>query len=225
MERLLTQRGAAQQMGVTERWVRSLVADWKERGDIIVVHGLTGRESKILGQPEWQDFGPTFAAEQLAKRHEVVVSKETLRGWMIAARRWESRSRKPRKVHPWRARRSGYGDLVQWDTSDHDWLEGRGERVRHLVRMIDDATSRGWGRFVEHDGTRENMGVPREYVLRAAAEGREPRAAAPGRPGRDKRGPRWRRLQRALLQCWGRLEESLARPPGDSCLLRPRAGR
>jgi hypothetical protein len=57
--------------------------------------------------------------------------------------------------------------LVQWDTSDHDWLEGRGgEPVGHLVRMIDDATSRSWGRFVKRDGTRENMGVLWEYVTR-----------------------------------------------------------
>jgi hypothetical protein len=31
--------------------------------------------------------------------------------------------------------------------------------VRYLVRLIDDATSRSWGRFVAHDGTRENRGV------------------------------------------------------------------
>ena len=34
--------------------------------------------------------------------------------------------------------------------------------------MIDDATSRSWGRFVWHDGTRENMGVLWEYLERAA---------------------------------------------------------
>ena len=55
---------------------------------------------------------------------------------------------------------------MQWDTSNHDWLEGRGEAVRYLVRMIDDATSRSGGRFVQHDGTRENMGVLWEYVER-----------------------------------------------------------
>jgi hypothetical protein len=56
--------------------------------------------------------------------------------------------------------------LVQWDTSNHDWLEGRGEAVRYLVRWIDDATSRSGGRFVQHDGTRENMGVLWGYVER-----------------------------------------------------------
>jgi hypothetical protein len=58
------------------------------------------------------------------------------------------------------------GELTQWDTSDHDWLEGRGEPVRYLVRMIDDATSRNWGRFVHRDGTHENMGVLWEYPER-----------------------------------------------------------
>ena len=53
-----------------------------------------------------------------------------------------------------------------WDTSNHDWLEGRGEPVRYLVRMIDDATSRSVGSFVQHDGTRENMGVLWRYVER-----------------------------------------------------------
>ena len=70
------------------------------------------------------------------------------------------------ETHFWRARRSGYGELVQWDTSNHDWLEGRGEPVRYLVRMIDDATSRSVGSFVQHDGTRENMGVLWRYVER-----------------------------------------------------------
>jgi hypothetical protein len=33
-----------------------------------------------------------------------------------------------------------FGELVQWDTSEHDWLEGRGP-VRYLVRMIDERGS------------------------------------------------------------------------------------
>src|SRR5216683_5601230 len=176
---VITQRYAAEQMGVTDRWVRKLLAQMKNKGDGIVVHGLRGRPSnrkiaealqrqalKILQQPEWHDFGPTFASEQLAKRHQIEVSKETVRAWMVAAGLWKAQPRKLGETHFWRARRSGYGELVQWDTSNHDWLEGRGEPVRYLVRMIDDATSRSWGRFVKHDGTRENMGVLWEYLER-----------------------------------------------------------
>ena len=178
-EGLITQRQAAERMGVTERWVRELLARMKEQGDGVVVHGLRGLPSNrrigeeikqkalgILRLPEWHDFGPTFASEQLGKRYEIQVSEETVRGWMMEGGLWKSRSRKVKEAHFWRPRRSGYGELVQWDTSDHDWLEGRGERVEHLVRMIDDATSRSGGRFVWHDGTRENMGVLWEYVDR-----------------------------------------------------------
>jgi len=56
----------------------------------------------------------------------------------------------------WRPRRECFGELVQWDTSEHDWLEGRGPKL-YLIGMMDDATSRALGRFVEHDSTAENM--------------------------------------------------------------------
>jgi hypothetical protein len=176
---VVTQRQAAENMGVSDRWVRKLLVRMKTDGDGVVVHGLRGRVSnrqidpqtearaiKLLKQPEWHDFGPTFASEQLAKRHDIQVSKETVRTWMVASGLWKTQRRKLREVHQWRARRSAYGELVQWDTSNHDWLEGRGEPVRYLVRMIDDATSRSEGRFVQHDGTRENMGVLWQYVER-----------------------------------------------------------
>jgi hypothetical protein len=124
------------------------------------------RAIEALKDPDWHDFGPTFASEQLAKRHDIKASKETVRKWMIAAGLWQNRSRAVKNVHVWRPRRSSYGELVQWDTSEYDWLEGRGEPVKYLVRLIDDATSRSWGRFVWRDGTRENMGVLWEYLER-----------------------------------------------------------
>jgi hypothetical protein len=173
----MTQREAAGCMGVSERWVRKLLQRMKREGDRVGVHGLGGRASnrkiaatvqaqviKILKQPDWHDFGPTFASEQLAKRHHIQLSDETLRGWMITAGLWNSKSRKLEEVHGWRPRRSGFGDLVQWDTSEHDWLEGRGEPVRYLVRRIDDATSWSRGRFVERDATPFNMAVLWEYL-------------------------------------------------------------
>ena len=79
-------------MGVSDRWVRKLLKRMSKQGDAVVVHGLRGRPSnrklpaetqrqalEILKQPDWHDFGPTFAAEQLAKRHRIQVGKETLR--------------------------------------------------------------------------------------------------------------------------------------------------
>jgi hypothetical protein len=54
---------------------------------------------------------------------------------------------------------------VQWDTSVHDWLEGRGERI-YLISMIDDATSRLFARFVRQDTREENMRVLWAYLER-----------------------------------------------------------
>jgi transposase len=84
----MTQREAAEKMDVTARWVRKLVKRMKKQGDQVVVHGLRGRASNrklsdktqrqaltILKKPEWHDFGPTFAAEQLAKRHRFRLEK------------------------------------------------------------------------------------------------------------------------------------------------------
>jgi transposase len=172
----MTQREAAGKMGVSERWVRSRLKRMIKQGDAVVVHGLRGRPSNrklsdetrrqalaVLKQPDWHDFGPTFAAEQLAQLHQIQVGKETLRGWMIDAGLWKSKSRRLQEAHCWRPRRSAFGELVQWDTSEHDWLEGRGP-VRYLLRMIDDATSWSWGRFVERDATPHNMGVLWEYL-------------------------------------------------------------
>lgn len=200
----MTQKMAAEKMGISDRWVRALLVEMKEKGDAVVVHGLRGQPSnrqideeirkraiEILKTPDWHDFKPTFASEQLAKRHQIEVSKETVRQWMMAEGMWESRRAKVGEVHQWRPRRSHYGELVQWDTSDHDWLEGRGEPVKHLVRMIDDATSRSWGRFVTRDGTRENMGVLWEYVERYGRAvdyytDRDSMFMVPPRPGESK---------------------------------------
>ncbi|HEY8671015.1 MAG TPA: ISNCY family transposase [Terriglobales bacterium] len=173
---VISQREAARRMGVSDRWVRKLLKRMKRQGDCVVVHGLRGRASnrriatkvqaqaiELLKQPDWHDFGPTFASEQLAKRHGIELSDETLRGWMIEAGLWKPGARRIEQVHCWRPRRSAFGELVQWDTSEHDWLEGRGP-VRYLVRLIDDATSWSWGRFVERDATPFNMAVLWEYL-------------------------------------------------------------
>ena len=119
----MTQREAAEKMGVTARWVRKLVQRMKKEGDAVVVHGLRGRISNrrlsdktqrqalaILKRPEWHDFGPTFAAEQLAKRHQIRVGKETLRGWMIEAGLWKNKVQTIEDVHVWRQRRSSFGE-------------------------------------------------------------------------------------------------------------------
>jgi len=76
---------------------------------------------------------------------------------------WRCRRAGLEQAYLWRARRARYGELVQWDSSEHAWLEGRGEKL-YLIAMIDDATSPLSARFVHHDSTEENLGQLRDYI-------------------------------------------------------------
>jgi transposase len=172
----LTQAAAAEQLGISERWVRELVRRVRKKGDRAVVHGLRGRPSKRrisskkraraveLYRREYGDFGPTLAVEYLAQKHGIEVSKETLRKWLIEAGAWEAKPRRVKDVHVWRPRRSCRGELVQWDTSIHDWLEGRSGEPIKLIGMIDDASNELFARFVAEDSTAEHMRVLRRYL-------------------------------------------------------------
>ncbi|HEX8872057.1 MAG TPA: ISNCY family transposase [Candidatus Acidoferrum sp.] len=172
----LTQAAGAAQLGVSERWVRELIGRMRRKGDQAVIHGLRGRRSKRriqakirqravdLYRQEYGDFGPTLAAEYLQERHRIQVSKETLRKWLIEAAAWQAKPRKAKQVHVWRPRRRCRGELVQWDTSIHDWLEGRSRRPVKLIAMIDDASNELFARFVEEDSTAEHMRVLRDYL-------------------------------------------------------------
>ncbi len=42
---VITQQRAAEKMGVTDRWVRKLLARMKDEGDAVVVHRLRGQAS------------------------------------------------------------------------------------------------------------------------------------------------------------------------------------
>jgi hypothetical protein len=106
-----------------------------------------------------------LASEYLHKLHQITVSKETLRHWMTQAGLWRAGHLRVVEVHQWRPRRSRCGELVQWDTSTHDWLEGRGETI-YLISMIDDATSRLFARFVRHDTSEENLRLLWAYLER-----------------------------------------------------------
>jgi len=175
-KKLITQKQAAEEIGVTARQVRRLLRKLKRKGDRAVIHELRGRPSNrklseeleqravaVLSDPVYRGFGPTLAAEYLHNKHEITVSKETLRQWMAKAGLWKTGRRRVVEVHQWRPRRSRCGELVQWDTSTHDWLEGRGERI-YLISMIDDATSRLCARFVRHDSSEENRLLLRSYL-------------------------------------------------------------
>jgi transposase len=172
----LSQVAAAKRLKVTDRQVRRMLLRIHEHGDGALVHGLRGRpsnrklaarlEQKVLARlrQRYADFGPTLAAEHLAQEG-FLVSRETLRKWMTKAALWCPRSQRVKTVHVWRERRACFGELVMQDSSPFRWLEDRGPAC-HLIALIDDATSRIWGRFTEHDTTEENLRTLQGWLRR-----------------------------------------------------------
>jgi transposase len=174
----LVQREAAGQLGMSERGLRKLLKRYRSKKDLGVVHGLRGGVSKRrvetktaarvvqLVASEYADFGPTLTAEYLEREHQIELSRETVRKLMVEAGLWRAKPRKVKTVHEWREPRSCRGELVQWDTSVHAWLEERHAGPLYLVALIDDATKRLYARFVEGDTAEENLRVFWGYLIR-----------------------------------------------------------
>ncbi len=175
-QKQITQIAAAKRLKISDRHIRRLLLRLGEHGDRAVIHGLRGRrsnrrltarlEQKILRRvrQRYADFGPTLAAEHLAQEG-LSVSRETLRKWMVKTSLWCPRAQRVKTIHVWRERRASFGELVMQDSSPFGWLEERGPACQ-LIAVIDDATSRFYARFTEHDTTEENLRTFGEWVRR-----------------------------------------------------------
>ena len=177
-ERRLTQRRAAEQLGLSERQVRRLCRALDQQGAGGLASRKRGKSSNrklpadareaalALVRERYADFGPTLAGEKLAAHHGVAICAPTLRQWMIGAGLWVPRSQRPRRAHQPRHRRSCLGELVQIDGCDHAWFEERGPRCTLLV-YVDDATSRLQElRFVASESAFDYFASTRAYLER-----------------------------------------------------------
>jgi len=176
LEGRVRQRQAARVLGVSPRQIRRLVRRVRADGAAGLCHGSRGkpsnrriaprRKARVLKlfQTRYADFGPTFACEQLAERHQITVSDETLRGWLKAAA-IPYPSRKARPHRQWRPRRAHRGELVQVDGSHHAWLETRGP-AGVLMAYIDDASSEVFARLYAYEGTVPGLESFQGYATR-----------------------------------------------------------
>ena len=143
-EHRLTRRHAGALLGLSERQVRRLYQAFTRDGAAALASGRRGRPSNrrladttreralALVRERYADFGPTFAHQKLTEDHALVLSVETLRGWMLAAGLWVSRAQRTRRSQPPRPRRTCLGELVQLDGSDHAWFEAREPKALSL---------------------------------------------------------------------------------------------
>lgn len=174
IERRITQAKAGELLDLSREWVNQLCQRIKQKGDRAVIHGLRGRPSNhqlptgladkaiVKIKDKYADFRPTFAAEKLLELDRIKLSAETVRQLMITANLWADRKRKATH-REWRERRDCPGEMAQMDGSDHDWFEGRRAKCI-LLASIDDATSRIFLRFTEHEDTRNLMSFSRLYM-------------------------------------------------------------
>src|ERR1700689_3420589 len=173
----LTVLAAAGLMNVTPRPTYLVLSRYRGGGASAIANQRRGRPSKNRVPDEvrdhainlirklYPDFGPTLAAEKLEERHDLKVSRETLRGWMQQAGIWVSRAERKRIQQP-RYRREHVGELVQIDGSDHRWFEDRAPACTLLV-FVDDATSRLMElRFVASESTFAYFAALKAYLER-----------------------------------------------------------
>ena len=143
---------AAAVLALSVRQTHRLLIAYRDGGGGSLVHKARGRSSNNRVNPgiqqyaielvrsNYADFGPTLAAEMLAEKHALKVSRETLRKWMAEEGLWRSRKQRRSFYQP-RLRREAYGELIQIDGSEHRWFEDRAAPCSLLV-FIDDATGK-----------------------------------------------------------------------------------
>ena len=152
IERAMNGTEAAVQLCCTIRWVKKMKARVLKEGATGVIHRARGRSGnrafhkdkvekiKTIIIQSYADFHPTFAAEKLEENHGIVISKESLRQYLIRWELWKPRPRKHNKQYrAWRPRKERYGELQQFDGCYHKWFEDRTPECC-LLAAIDDAT-------------------------------------------------------------------------------------
>ncbi|MEN6580417.1 MAG: helix-turn-helix domain-containing protein, partial [Anaerolineaceae bacterium] len=126
----ITQKAAAETLGISERQVRRLLKRYRRDGDAGLVSQQRGKPGnrrlkeevvtqirQFIHQPIMAGFKPTFMREKLAEATGIRVSTETLRQLMIRENLHLAKAQKPKQVHPPRERRDRRGELVQIDGS------------------------------------------------------------------------------------------------------------
>ena len=176
ISRVITQKKAAELIGVSYRQTKRIVRRVREEGERGIIHRLRGRRGNrriseevkarvmALHRKKYGDFGPTLASEKLSELHGIEVSDETLRVWLRGEGKFKWQ-RKRKKHREWRQPKEHYGEMVQIDGSHHDWLEGRGPQLV-LMAYVDDATGRAYARFYDYEGTMPGMDSFLRYVKR-----------------------------------------------------------
>jgi transposase len=168
---------AAEELCLSRRQIFRLKRKLKEKGIEGFIHGNRGKPSprrtkeqirdtiNYLYQEKYDGFNISHFTEMLEEREGIFISREAVRGILLEKGSYKKKKRYP-KHRSWREPMPKEGMMLQYDTSDHDWLEGRGPKIK-LIGGIDDATKDvPWALFVLKDSVEKNMATSKEMVKR-----------------------------------------------------------
>ena len=113
----------------------------------------------------FQGFGPTMVSYEYNRLHNIAIAVETARQIMINNGLWAVKNKPVKRIHPMRERMSCYGELVQADGTEYDWL---GDGTKHILLVfIDDATSSLLHAvLVKSESTSSYMQALNDYLLK-----------------------------------------------------------
>lgn len=170
----LKQIEAGEWLKISVRQIRRIIKRVRIEGERGIVNRSRGRESnrklpeemkkKVIEiyRKKYYDFGPTFAKEKFLEINKIGIGVQTLRNWLMEAGLWQIR-RRYKQHRSWRERRHYFGEMTQWDGSQHKWFEERGGECV-LIGQIDDATSEKTGQFYEYEGTMPSFASLKAYI-------------------------------------------------------------
>lgn len=167
----------ARALGLSMRQMKRIRKRVRIEGHQGVVHGNTGRSpphkvpDKIralvleLRKARYAGFNDQHFTEKLAEVEDIELSRSTVRRILRESDVGSTRERRAPKHRRRRDRRPQAGQMILWDGSRHDWLEGRGPFMC-LMAAIDDATGEvlPGAHFVDQEGTIGYLRVLREIV-------------------------------------------------------------
>jgi transposase len=170
---------ASKQLNLSVRQTKRLKKKVLVQGIKGIAHGNRGKESKKkipseiqaeivkLIETTYSDFTPTLAQEKLKEIHNIKISYGSVRTIMVAEGLYKIKKRKTNKKHfSQRPRKDYYGELIQFDGSYHNWLEGRGkDKELCLLASIDDATGKiTHAKFDYNESTKSVFQFWKEYL-------------------------------------------------------------
>jgi transposase len=173
----LTIAEAARALGISTRQMKRIRKRVRRHGVAGLVHGNAGRSPRHktaevirkhvveLRRGKYTGFNDQHFTEKLVELEGIEISRSSVRRVLRAAGIEAVRGRRPQKHRRRRDRRPQAGQMILWDGSRHDWLEGRGPRLC-LMAAIDDATGEllPGAHFVDQECTVGYLRVLRDII-------------------------------------------------------------